>query len=172
MTITVLEMVDLNSAEDVEIFMLILLLEMALLELDNMFLSAQEAIDCLLHKTRKRCQQKEVSKERQCWLSILHSTPDQVFRRMVRMKKEHYKELCDKINAQIGAANFLSEEYLPSDGYLVKQKQIGPGANSKRGRSSGERRVAIFIGLLAGASYLDLLWSFGVSGSTIYSCFL
>jgi len=172
MTITVLEMVDLNSAEDVEIFMLILLLEMALLELDNMFLSAQEAIDCLLHEIRKRCQQKEVSKERQCWLSILHSTPDQVFRRMVRMKKEHYKELCDKINAQIGAANFLSEEYLPSDGYLVKQKQIGPGANSKRGRSSGERRVAIFIGLLAGASYLDLLWSFGVSGSTIYSCFL
>jgi hypothetical protein len=102
---------------------------------------------------------------RKTWDEFRESIDDTTFRRMFRMSKESFSELCENICNTVSEENFRPESFLCSGEYLP---QLVAANQYHGGFISGELKMAITIRMLAGASYLDLIFGFSISRSTLY----
>jgi hypothetical protein len=102
---------------------------------------------------------------RKTWNEYCESLDDTTFRRMFRMSKELFQRLCDKICNHVGEELFRPQSFLQSGNYLL---QLMAANDYHGGFISGELKLAITIRMLAGGSYLDLMFGFSISRSTLY----
>ena len=79
-------------------------------------------------------------------------------KRKFRMHKDTFNELCLKIVEQLGDihSGWRKMSYLVNISWAVYNTRCEESGNHAR--------------LLASASYLDLLWSFGISCAKVYDC--
>jgi hypothetical protein len=130
---------------------------------------ALEYIKLYLHRRRRRKKffprYRAPRLIRKTWSEFQDNLDDTTFRRMFRMSKESFERLCEKILNSIGVEHFRPESFLSSGNYLP---QLEAANNYLGGFISGELKVAITIRMLAGASYLDLIFGFSISRSTLY----
>jgi hypothetical protein len=95
--------------------------------------------------------------------------PDSRFRRYFRLSRESYQKLCTHLCVTVGENVFQPQERLHEE---RQQDGFRQGAiHACGGKLSGEVRVAIFLRILAGASYLDLMVIFQVVHDPIYRSF-
>jgi hypothetical protein len=102
---------------------------------------------------------------RKTWSEFRDSIDNLVFRRMFRMSKSTFGRLCEKICETVGEEDFRPEEFVQSGAYLPRLQNAN---NYNGGFISGNLKVAIAVWLLAGASYLDLMFGFSISRATLY----
>lgn len=92
--------------------------------------------------------------------------PEATFRRYFRMGRDSFFKLCNSIRQTVGDDEFRPEEHL--DAYNSRLR----GALKKSGGIiCGEVRVAIYIRLMAGSSYLDLMVIFDITHRPIFESF-
>ena len=78
--------------------------------------------------------------------------PDAVFKRMFRMNKASFGNLCSRICLAVGEETFLSESHLATR----SQPRTQEATQTVGGVVCGEIKVALTLRILAGSSYLDL----------------
>lgn len=86
------------------------------------------------------------------WRSFSASLHEKQFRRMFRMTKKCFDELCECIVNAVGSSSFKNEDYLLMHSDNFSQAQY----HSSGGCISGEIKLAITLRLLGGGSYLDV----------------
>jgi hypothetical protein len=143
-------------------------------------------VESLLQREDNRRQRKKRIRKvikRRGFKDIIHADfSDKQFRRMFRMSLESFDKLCVKICDTVGEKEFKPESTLISQnnpsstttaiGEDPTTKRKGLGAiDSSGGPLSGEVRVAIFLRILSGASYLDLMVIFEVTHDPIFRSF-
>ena len=148
----------------------------ATLELIRSQLDAQETVlHELLSKlekdanrvTHQQMRTKESQKQkRKSFTQITNRLSDNQFHRVFRMKKISFHKLCLLIETNVGKDVFKSEKHTTN--YHSKTEAA---TNFRGGEISGEIRMAIFLRLLAGASYLDLFMLYDVSTKSVYNSF-
>jgi hypothetical protein len=84
---------------------------------------------------------------------------------MLQMLNESFSELCECICNTVGEEVFHPESFLCTGKYLP---QLVATNHYHGGFISGELKVAIAIRMLDGATYLDLIFGFLISQSTLY----
>lgn len=127
----------------------------------NNILVFQEMMDMLGEEKRKP---KVVRNRHESWNFVL-SWDDSLFQRQFRTSKEDFFVLCEKCksvypgNSRYGFTNY--------------QTALLQGARStpKSGPITMEIKLAITLRILAGASYLDLIW-YGVQVDSVHPIFL
>ena len=106
----------------------------------------------------KRAARKHFKEETSQW-------SDATYKRYFRLSRESFDKLCTTICSSVGEDVFRSENWL-------KDASVQSGApQSSGGHMCGEVRVSIFLRILAGASYLDLMLGFQVSHDPVYQSF-
>ena len=126
-------------------------------------LKEQIRVDARLNRQRPQ------AKERVSWHDFNQRITDDHFRRMFRMDRDTFDSLCQHIIDKIGANKFRSEGYL-SEGGMSEAKTYAAQQHTG-GYIAGEIKVAVFIRLLSGGSYLDLIPLFGVVKSHMHKVF-
>ena len=118
------------------------------------------------------------------WSIINERISDIHFRRMFRMTRQCFDELCSKIRCSIGERAFLSEKYI--DAFMSDDdistchfmstcrlsRMYRAHCRTSGGFISGEMKLAITIRMLAGWSPLDLAILFDVSESHCKTLFI
>ncbi len=108
----------------------------------------------------KECTRKKFSQV------ISEEFPEATFRRYFRMGRDSFFKLCNQICAEVGEDEFRPERCVDNFNRTYR------GAVRKSGGAiCGEVRVAIFIRLLAGASYLDLMVIFDLCHQPVFMSF-
>lgn len=102
---------------------------------------------------------------RKTWDEFSETIDNTMFRRMFRMSKDSFKRLCETVRNVVGEDTFHSESFLEAGTYLPNLRNAN---NYNGGFISGELKMAITIRMLAGASYLDLMFGFTISRATLY----
>ena len=91
-------------------------------------------------------------KKRLCWSTFQESLTDTQFRRMYRMNRRTFLNLCNVIESNVGVDEFKSERYL--DSLENQNSMIGSISRAhvatSSGFVSGEVKVAITLRILAG----------------------
>ncbi len=90
------------------------------------------------------------NRRRSTWTTFSGSFSDRIFRRMFRMSRDSFEELCRLIETNVGEEVFKSEIYLANRAGTATDA----ARNAVGGFISGEMKVAMTIRLLAGGSYL------------------
>ena len=117
-------------------------------------------------------------KERVPWSKINERISDNHFRRMFRMTRKCFDQLCSQIICSIGERAFLSEAYINA---FVSTNDICNSrfsiiykahARTSGGFLSGEMKLAISLIMLAGGRPLDLAILFDVSESHCKTIFI
>ena len=98
--------------------------------------------------------------------AISEEFPESVFRRYFRMGRDSFFRFCNKICETVGETEFIPERLIDD----VNSAHRGAVKRSG-GAICGEVRVAIFIRLLAGASYLDLMVIFDLAQQSVLRSF-
>jgi hypothetical protein len=80
---------------------------------------------------------------------------------MFRMNRCSFDRLCECVISKVGESTF------PRSYEAIKN-----ATNALGGVLSGEIKIAIMLCIMAGASYLDVLFVYGISTATVYSVFL
>jgi hypothetical protein len=106
------------------------------------------------------------SKDRKFTEIVDENFSDQLFRRYFRMDRACFFRLCSLLCEKLGKEVFVPEEDLEE----TNRKHIG-AVKKSGGSVCGEIRVAIFLRMLAGASYLDLMVIFKLSHDPIFRSF-
>jgi hypothetical protein len=102
---------------------------------------------------------------RKTWTEFCETIDDTMFRRMFRMSKDSFERLCKIVCDVVGENTFRPEAFLETGTYLTCLQ----AANDYNGGFiSGELKIALTIRMLAGASYLDLMFGFTISRATLY----
>ena len=105
-------------------------------------------------------------KKRVLWHDVSNRMGDYQFRRMFRMSKPCFEELCQTIIGKIGESNFKSEAYI--DAFLRgNNKMYKAQEKTCGGYISGEIKLATTIRLLSGGDACDLAVIFDVYPSHI-----
>lgn len=126
---------------------------------------------------RKSAAAKRCHRQRKSWAAFEANLTDRQFRRYFRMPRECFRELCNKIEENVGEAQFKSEAYLrnlkQSTDIRDKKKISIMKCHDKStgGFISGEVKLALTLRILAGGSYLDLALLFDTSSSHAYAIF-
>ena len=120
-------------------------------------------------------------RERFRWHEFQTSLSERNFRRMFRMSKSCFKELCDDIINAVGEDVFKGEDYIKDILEGHQESMSRETAKRRRlykcqkaasgGYICGEVKLAITLRLLAGASYLDLAALYSVGFSVVYEIF-
>ena len=71
--------------------------------------------------------------------------------------------------SKVGVSTFKSQEWLLS--HKATKPSTYNATNALGGVLSGEVKIAIMLCIMAGASYLDVLFVYGISTATVYSVF-
>ena len=115
---------------------------------------------------RKRKRTPETRREkRKTFSEITSKLTEQHFRRMFRLPRASFYNLCTKIENNIGDQLFKSERK------VRPTKQTQEATNFRGGEISGELRIAIYLRMMAGASYLDIFMIYDVHNGRIYNSF-
>ena len=149
-------------------------------------------------KRRSRKKRFRPDASRRKFKDIIHADfSDKTFRRMFRMSRESFDKLCGLLCLAVGVEEFKPEDEqqaiepnAPNTndeaehqdlGTTVEageaqqkkhsRKKVGGAIHTSGGALSGEVRVAIFIRILSGASYLDLMVIFDVTHDPIFRSF-
>jgi hypothetical protein len=93
------------------------------------------------------------------------------FRRYFRMPRVAFATFCATIIDAVGADVFKPESSFDPVEQEGDRRRHGGAIDTCGGPMSGEVRVAIFLRLLAGASYLDLMVIFQVTHDPVYRSF-
>ena len=91
------------------------------------------------------------------------------FRRMFRMNRCSFDRLCECVISKVGESTFKSQEWLLS--HEATKPSTYNATNALGGVLSEEVKIAIMLRIMAGASYLDVLFVYGISTATVYSVF-
>jgi hypothetical protein len=105
------------------------------------------------------------NRRRSTWTTFSSSFSDRIFRRMFRMSRVSFEELCRLIEANVGEEVFKSESYLANRAGTA----VDAATQAVGGFISGEMKVAMTIRLLAGGSYLDILASYATGETAVSS---
>jgi hypothetical protein len=155
----VIEMLDLAF--------LLLILQFAQVKLNSIQLCLFSCLQEIEREERKASRSKPQARNRTSWFEWSSAINDNIFRRMFRMPRDSFETLCGLIENKVGSAKFKSESWLA--------ERVLPATNAATeaigGFVSGQYKMAIFIRLLAGASYLDLLQQYNISTASIYNFF-
>ena len=92
------------------------------------------------------------------------------------MNRDSFDRLCECIASKVGEDVFKSQEWLISLPGLTTTAsstttRTNCATNALGGIVSGEVKVAVMLRVMAGASYLDLLLTYGISTASVYSVF-
>lgn len=123
---------------------------------------------------RRRLRKKRVRREGRRFNQEIDDLTDARFRRYFRLTRPSFAKFCVAMIDTVGVEVFKPEGsfdpvQLPGGG--VRPSTGGGAINTCGGSMSGEVRVAIFLRLLAGASYLDLMVIFQVTHDPVYRSF-
>ena len=121
-------------------------------------------------------------RERVPWDQFRDSLSSRQFRRMFRMEKSCFEELCNVIIDEVGEKEFKSQLYINTVLNVPQEQVATPRLKRMRsmyhaqratsgGYICGEVKVAITLRLLSGGSYLDLAALYNVGYSHIYEIF-
>ena len=118
-----------------------------------------------MYREKSEQARERVAKQRFLWSEFKASISDSHFRRMFRMPKEWFDDLCKRIETAVGQEEFKSEEFISTElndtkmnmsSTSKKRRMFYAHSQTSGGYICGEVKVAIALRLLAGASYLDL----------------
>lgn len=101
------------------------------------------------------------------WSELIDRWNDVAFRRRFRMKKASFKTLCSDIENAVGPGIFRSEAHEQSR----KKHRLDDAWEVHGGIISGEIKVAAYLRILSGASYLDVGDIYGFHDRTSYPIF-
>jgi hypothetical protein len=124
-------------------------------------------------RSRSKVAKLRKKKKRLCWSTFQASLTDTQFRRMYRMNRRTFLNLCNVIESNVGVDEFKSERYLESletQNSMIGSISRAHGATSS-GFVSGEIKVAITLRILAGGSYLDLFVIYNIFQTHAYKIF-
>lgn len=133
-----------------------------------------------LKQFRRRGARNRVFRQRRSWQNFQSLLTNRQFRRYFRMSRECFALLANKIEQNVGAEVFKSEEYLtrlksdPNFSYALFNKQknlLAAHEHTTGGFISGEVKLAITLRMLAGGSYLDLALLYEMGQSTAHVIF-
>ena len=94
-------------------------------------------------------------KQRIPWSSVCQRISDKEFRKMFRMTRECFAQLCSRIIISVGEKYFKSESYI--DAFLRgKDSMFDAHEKTSGGYISGETKLGITLRLLAGGDINDL----------------
>jgi DDE superfamily endonuclease len=125
----------------------------------NEYESCQQILYDIDSSIRRQDYNYSNKKKRKIFSEIIDPIDKSLFHRMFRCHKVSFYRLVDKIKSRIDASVFKSEEWL-----IIHNKKYSSAI-------SGEVKIACTIRMLAGASYLDLLLSYGISSYMLYDIF-
>lgn len=160
--------IDKPQIEVVDLVLIVIILQKTLEVIHETNTLHMQSIASINKTIERRCYNKRTSLPRSNWSEIIKILPDNIFRRMFRMKKEWFNDVRDEIIDTVGERAFKSEYWLSYNSRLIPTYEA---CNKWGGVVSGEIKLAITIRMLAGASYLDLILSYGLKSSTIYKIF-
>lgn len=125
---------------------------------------------------RRRHRKPRVRREdRRLFITEIAKWPDYRFSRYFRMARTSFQKLCETLCCTVGEDVFQPHSDIFGGGLcspLLAASTKKQGAiSSCGGKLPGEIRVAIFLRILAGASYLDLMVIFQVVHDPIYRSF-
>jgi len=128
--------------------------------------AAASFVTLLRNKRIKKGRNPTTPVERPTWSALVDDLSDVEFRKIFRMPRDVFYEVCDKVKDNVGVDNFVPESH-------VKQLEesgdkVALMAKKKGGLISGEAKLGITLRLLAGGSYLDNRLSFKVKFSSQY----
>ena len=132
---------------------------------------------CTLKKKRllshaRRLQAKHrLKRKRMTFSKFRDYLSDRQFRKMFRMSKTCFEELCDVIRENVGEDEFNSEDHLDFNLSGNKRKMFRAHEQSTGGFISGEVKLALSLRLLSGGSYDDLAIIYGVGESHTFKIF-
>ena len=157
-----------NNVELVDLYILIIIIQKTLEVINETNQLHITFIETISKCIERRCYNKKHSLPRRNWSEIYNVLPDKLFRRMFRMKKEWFNDVRDQIIETIGEEIFKTEHYLEENAKLIPTTEA---CNRWGGIVSVEIKLAITIRMLAGASYLDLILSYGIKSAEVYKIF-
>ena len=112
---------------------------------------------CISEGTKTRRLKKRIP-----WSIVNERISDKQFRRMFRMTRQCFSELCQFIISKVGEKQFKSESYI--NAFLVnKDSMFIANEKTTGGYISGETKLGITLRLLAGGDSLDLGVIFDIS---------
>lgn len=146
----------------------ILLFKLFLLTAFENLLVSTQCLLCLLHRANEEEQEQQrarpARRTRKRWHEFTASLSDRIIRRMFRMTRESFSRLCKKIERKVGVETFKSEQYLRTR----PRPRTAEATDFLGGAISGEMKVALFLRMMAGGSYLDLLFAYGMGTSAVH----
>lgn len=128
----------------------------------------RERSDAASRRSRKR------KSSRTSWPDFAASLSDAHFRRMFRMDRQCFQELCTKIETMVGKSQFKSQEFL--DGYLADSSRLAAQMHNAHkswsgGYVCGEVKVALTLRFMGGGQYVDLSKIFDIYYTDCYRIF-
>ena len=155
---------------DEDLTLLIPTLELVVAQLDQNEGVLQNLLADLQYKhkleERKRKRTPETRKEkRKTFSEITSKLTDLQFRRMFRLPRASFYKLCTKIENNVGDGVFKTERKVRDT------TKTGKATDFRGGAISGELRTAVYLRMMAGASYLDIFMIYDVRHKQVYDCF-
>ena len=138
-----------NNTKDILLSVLPLLLFYTFSQFEANY-NAWQLYQCLSNSAKNRRVKKRIK-----WSHVGERISNKQFRRMFRMTRECFSELCSHIKTSIGEREFKSEFYIDTylantdDMHIAHEKTCG-------GYISGETKLGLTLRLLAGGDALDL----------------
>jgi hypothetical protein len=102
---------------------------------------------------------------RKTFTEITDSLTNTQFRRMFRMPRTTFVKLCTKVGESVGDDIFKSENKTRS------RKKTDNATKFRGGVISGEVRMAAYLRIMSGASYLDVFMIYDMKTKQIYNSF-
>jgi hypothetical protein len=161
---------DDDDIEYEDLSLMIPTLELLVAQLEQNELVLENLLNDLHHeakleKDRNNRNPEKKKKKRKTFAEITESVTDVQFRRMFRMSRTAFLKLCARVGESIGDGIFKSEN---------KTRPTTKTTNATKfrgGEISGEVRLATYLRLMAGASYLDLFMIYDIGTKPIYNSF-
>jgi len=163
---------SLSLLDELDLCMLLLLLNVLEHEVTVLRANVVAAMDQIRREelTAQRAKPNTTAR-RKSFEQIIGVLSPKAFHRMFRMNRDSFDKLCENVIAKVGACVFKSEEWLISDEARSTNTATFHATSALGGTLSGEMKLGIMLRMLAGASYLDVLLTYGISTASVYAVF-
>ena len=128
----------------------------------------------LISHIRQSQAKRRIKRKRMSFHKFKDYLSDRQFRRMFRMPKKCFEELCYSIREKVGEDEFKTEENLHSTSSTLsgnKRKIFRAHEESTGGFICGEVKLALSLRVLSGGAYQDLALIYGVGETYTYEIF-
>ena len=163
---------SLSLLDELDLCMLLLLLNVLEHEVTVLRANVVAAMDQIRRDklSAKRAKPNSTTR-RKSFEQIIGVLSPTTFHRMFRMNRDSFDKLCENVIANVVACVFKSEEWLISDEARSTNTATFHATSALGGTLSGEMKLGIMLRMLAGASYLDVLLTYGISTASVYAVF-